>query len=211
MIIRVGSVRTDMVRTEPYVVVEIPGLTREVVVCNEVGEIAFVAARRMGPDFYASRTKEALRATDGISTVVYHRREQWLAEVTDLLFSGAEFKRINVRDQEALRLALVSMDGMSTETWAKMNQKQKRAFQVPGSEMGLKARATRFGVKGNPVSYHALTLSSGRRSSASLKSNKPRKLSAETKVVANWSFLDPKVIEEEEVLVAEEEKAAKDS
>jgi hypothetical protein len=152
-----------MVRTEPYVVVEIPGLTREVVVCNEVGEITFVAARRMGPDFYASRTKEALKATDGISTVVYHRREQWLAEVTDLLFSGAEFKRINVRDQEALRLAIVSMDGMSPETWAKMNHKQKPAFQVPGSEMGLIALARRFGVKGNPVGYHAIHLQLGVR------------------------------------------------
>jgi hypothetical protein len=47
------------------------------------------------------------------------------------------------------------------ETWAKMPREQKSAFQVPGSEMGLIALATRFGVKGDPVGSHAIHLELG--------------------------------------------------
>jgi hypothetical protein len=163
VIVRVGAVPPTMMRNLPYVIVEIPGLSREVVICNEVGEITFVSDRRMGPQFYATRTKDELRATPGIATVTYRRMEQWVEEITELLFTNRELIKIDVRSQEAIRNAIVAVAKLTPEEWVKMSQKEKRSFCVPGSEMGMCALATRFGVKGSPVNSTAIHLELGER------------------------------------------------
>jgi hypothetical protein len=165
IIVRVGSLRENMMRTEPYVIVEIPGLDKEVVVCDEVGEITLVAQKVFGADFYARHTKEELKATEHIDPVTYYRKEQWLEEVSRLLFrEGApEKRRVNVRDVEALRDAVKSDSKMTPDVWAEMIGKEKLAYRVPGSTMGLNALATRFSLKGDPISNHAIHLELGEK------------------------------------------------
>ena len=70
-------------------------------------------------------------------------------------------KEVEALPPEELRPHLTKSH--NPDTWAEMTAKQKSAFRVPGSEMGLRALATRFGVEGNPVSNHAIHLELGEK------------------------------------------------
>ena len=163
LVVRVGTVRDDMMRSEPYVIVEIPALSKEVVVCNQVGEITFVSSQRMGPDFYASRTKEQLKATQGIDVVTYHRQEQWLEDVTRLLFRDGEPHKVDVRDREAIRNAVLSIEGMSPAVWVEMSKAERQCFKVPGCGIGFLALARRFDVRGDVIARNDFLLELGER------------------------------------------------
>jgi hypothetical protein len=166
IVVRAGALRENMMRKEPYVIVEIPGIDKEVVVCDQSREITFVAQRIFGPNFYEGRSKAALRTTDGIFAVTYHRKEQWLEEISRLLFPAdtSEKKRLDVRGNEGLRDAIKAAQSMSPEVWCRMSQTQKRAYRVPGTNMGLTALAGRFGLSGltgNPIGNHVYHLELG--------------------------------------------------
>jgi hypothetical protein len=58
---------------------------------------------------------------------------------------------------------VISDSGVTPATWVGMSYKEKRAFRVPGSAMGLTALATRLGVKGNPIGNHIIHLELGEK------------------------------------------------
>jgi hypothetical protein len=199
VIVRVGSVSPTMMRSLPYVIVEIPGLSREVVICNEVGEITFVSDRRMGPQFYSLKTKDELRATPGISTVTYRRMEQWVEEISVLLFTDRELIKIDVRSQEAIRNAIIAVAKLTPEEWVKMSQKEKGSFRVPGSEMGMCALATRFGIKGNPISFTPIHLELGERIFGSGTVISERLVAIQKQLIEKSKLLDLRSVSQDEV------------
>ncbi|MBN8550914.1 MAG: hypothetical protein J0M12_16495, partial [Deltaproteobacteria bacterium] len=152
LIVRVGSVRANMIRTLPYIIIEIPGIDREIAVCNQIGEVTFIARTIFGPNFYTSHTKSELKENPRISSVAYRDRSTWISEIKDLLFvPGDDIRRIDVRDIENLRTAIKAQQGMSVEHWVTMTKVEKLNYRVPQTEMGLKALATRMEVHGNPL------------------------------------------------------------
>jgi hypothetical protein len=58
---------------------------------------------------------------------------------------------------------IIKHGGITPERWVKMTQKERGAFRVPGSDMGMQALATRYGVKGSPVSHKAIHRELGER------------------------------------------------
>lgn len=85
LIITIGALRENMMRKHPYVLVEIPKLGREVLVCNENGQVTFVSDRLRGINAYSNVDKEALKETVGLFAVRYSTEENWLSEIAVLL------------------------------------------------------------------------------------------------------------------------------
>ncbi len=56
------------------------------------------------------------------------------------------------------QLAAKISEKMTAQQWSEMRQKQKAAYRVPGTDMGLRALATRLGIEGDPVGYHEVHL-----------------------------------------------------
>ncbi len=160
-----GKVRKDMMRKESYVIIEIPKLNREVMVCRQVGEATFVIYGILGRKTLMSKNKEELRAEYGarVNKIIYRDPEQWKHEVIDLLLKEVDInalQKIDVRKQEDLRKEIL-IKILTPEEWAGIKTKEKRAFKV--AEMKLNAIARKFGVKGSPIDYHSIHLELGRK------------------------------------------------
>jgi hypothetical protein len=67
-----GSVRPSMLRKVPYTLLQIAPLNREVLICDQVGNAAFVGEQLRGPLFWATYRKEQLTHTEGIEPFDLH-------------------------------------------------------------------------------------------------------------------------------------------
>ena len=85
LIIHAGIAASNMVRSEPYMLVQIPRLDREVVVCDQVGEITFVSNRILGPTAWEHLSKEELKARDDVRAIVFNSEEQWWNDIAGTL------------------------------------------------------------------------------------------------------------------------------
>jgi hypothetical protein len=165
VIIRVGALRSSSMRTAPYVIVEIPGINKEVILCDEVGEITFVAGEIHGPNFYRDQTKAELKLAPQIQAIKYLSPKQWLGEVTAHLFprDQAPKVKLDLISMETLRQAILSDPTMTAERWANMKGPQKTKYRAPGTALGLRAVGSRFGIDTSPVGYHDAHLALGEK------------------------------------------------
>jgi hypothetical protein len=153
-----------MMRQNPYVIVEIPKLRRQILVCDEVGEATFVVGTIFDRALLARMTKEDLLKNypEVVKRVVYRDGVQWEAEVVEYLFVDLnldEISKIDIRTLTGLRRA-IKRQKPTAVLWVVMKQKEKLKFKV--GEMGMNALARKFGVCGNPISNHSLHLLLGK-------------------------------------------------
>jgi len=87
-----GVVRNDQMRDYPYVLIEIPELKKQILICNQLGEAVFVSQKWMGREIFAQADKEELQKEHGLDRVVYDRGGKWLEQVKDLLLENIEGK-----------------------------------------------------------------------------------------------------------------------
>lgn len=80
-----GAVRSGMSRTSPYTLIQIPRLNREILVCDEVGEAAFVSQSIRSPIFWASYGKLALSHMEGVQRIL--RSTLWKEKMISALFT----------------------------------------------------------------------------------------------------------------------------
>jgi hypothetical protein len=160
-----GKVTDNMMRKESYVIVEIPKLNREILICDQVGEATFVIYGIQGRKHLALKSKDDLQNELGarITKIVYREEAQWEEEVIQTLFKAVdlnELKKVDVRTLEGLRTEILKQKP-TPEEWADMTQKEKSQFKVSG--IGLRAIATKFDIEGNPIYNHKFHLELGRK------------------------------------------------
>jgi len=160
-----ANVRDNMMRKRSYIIIEIPFLNREVLVCDQVGEGTFVIYGIQGRQTLCSKNKEELQNVLGarIMKVVYRDPEQWKTEVLEHLFKDVDMeslKKMDVKTQEGLRAEILKKVP-TPEMWAGMKVKEKQEFKIAG--VGPEAIARKFGVMGNPVNYKLVYLELGRK------------------------------------------------
>ncbi len=76
-------------RTQPYLLIEIPRLNRrQVLICDQVGEAAFVVFEPLDIRILLAESKETLQRDygDAIRRVTWQSEEAWKTELTSLLF-----------------------------------------------------------------------------------------------------------------------------
>src|SRR3989344_944761 len=149
LILTVGKNSPGMMRTESYVLVEIPRLGKNILVCNEVDEATFLSERSLGIDCYFRSTKEELLGYPGVHKIIFNNPDQWERDIIALFFREGEpvGEKINVGDFSAFRRETLRQH--SAQEWVEWNTKQKLKFKLHGK--GLNAAARLFGVEGNPV------------------------------------------------------------
>ncbi|MCB9963891.1 MAG: hypothetical protein H6857_02985 [Rhodospirillales bacterium] len=85
LIIRTGLVGRNMMRTKPYTLVQIPRLDKEIAVCDQVGEITFVANTIRGPAVWEHLSKDQLKVRSDITTIRFTNEEDWWNGIASIL------------------------------------------------------------------------------------------------------------------------------
>jgi hypothetical protein len=156
LIIVTGTNTPTMMRQESYILVEIPRIGKEVLVCNQVGEATFVSERMLGRTVYVSSTKEQLVDFPGIHRIIFAEQGQWEGELAAILFGVNEdmSRKINVEDIEHLRQALIQAKP-SAKDWLEMSHAEKKCFHIEGKK--LQDIAMSFGIECAHTAYSLST------------------------------------------------------
>ncbi len=136
----------SMMRGESYVLVEIPRIAKQILVCNEVGEATFVSERMLQRELYFQCTKEELLEHAGIHRIVFNNPEQWQEEIAAALFRLDEpiGRKINVRDREQCRQAI--QEQWTAEQWLALTHQEKKDMAIHGRKINAIARSI-FGLE----------------------------------------------------------------
>lgn len=132
-----------MIRRESYVLVEVPRLGKQILVCNEIGEAMFVSERILSRELFFQDSKEELLQHVGVHRVTMHNPGQWQQELSRFLFREGETIgcKVNVRDREQCANAI--REQWTLERWLAMTKRQKFSLEVHGRK--YHAIATIFG------------------------------------------------------------------
>ncbi|MFN7401448.1 MAG: hypothetical protein ACK5R4_03835 [Alphaproteobacteria bacterium] len=112
LIVHVCEPDPRMVRRLPYIVVHIPRLDKEIAVCDEVGEITFVAKKQVGVDVWTHLTKDELKARPEIRAIPFTNEESWWDGISStLLGEDRDRRKVNIKEvakkKPPLDLALI--------------------------------------------------------------------------------------------------------
>ena len=160
-----GNVRKDTIRKISYVILEIPKLNREILVCDQVESATFVIYGIQDRQILMSEGKETLKERLGscMIKIYHHDHEQWKQNVIDHLLKEVdinELKKIDVREQKGLRTEILKLIP-TPEVWAGMKAREKATFKI--EEMGLWAIKTKFGIEGDPFRDPSVHLELGEK------------------------------------------------
>jgi hypothetical protein len=174
--VTVGALRETMMRDEAYVLVEIPKLNKDILVCNQMGEITLVSDRMLGISTYASVNKDDLKSKPGVRAVRFVNEGEWLAAIGQCISEkcAADVRKINVRDYESLRHAVSEEAGMSAEQ--RCLRMRSSLIACPGLLWGSGRLQLNSGTKENPTKIPKFTCSLGKRSLALTKFSRPGSL-----------------------------------
>jgi hypothetical protein len=126
LIVHVCEPDPRMMRRLPYIVVHIPRLDKEIAVCDEVGEITFVAKKQVGVDVWAHLTKDELKARTEIRAIPFANEESWWDGISStLLGEERDRRKVNIKEvakkKPPLDLALIKASILehrqATEKW----------------------------------------------------------------------------------------------
>ncbi len=99
-----GVVAIHMLRNEPYTVVEIQSLGKQIAICDQIGEAVFISQSIKPLGFWASTTKNELKSNSDIQVLHYDEEGAWLSLITDLLLGRvASIDRV-LSDERILHL-----------------------------------------------------------------------------------------------------------
>jgi hypothetical protein len=167
LIVLSGILRRNQLRTESYLLIEIPRLQRSVLLCNAYGEASFVYQGILPRERAWTLTKTLLQeqCKNSLIKISYSddHIDRWRAEMTAALFQTRPLsqedtnpdipppnppgEKINVRERETYRTEIIRCYPTPKE-WMGMSREEKIQFKIHGK--GFHALTTIFGVKGNP-------------------------------------------------------------
>ena len=178
LIVTKGRVSSRMMREQSYVGVEIPRLSRTVLVCDQVGEATFVLKGYVPQEVLLRLTKEQLQEqySDDVRKIIRVDAAHWQKRIQSLLSGDEAWKKddatdieqkkqgnkIDVRNLTERREHFCSLvrDIYTPESWRKMPDKDKRV-KNPEINLSLSGLATLFGVSGDPKIKKTLFLELG--------------------------------------------------
>ncbi|MCU7860649.1 MAG: hypothetical protein KZQ86_12650, partial [Candidatus Thiodiazotropha sp. (ex Lucinoma kastoroae)] len=96
LIIQAGKTDPKMVRENPYHIVQIPRLDKEIAVCDQVGEITFVKTGIIGTDLWANLSKDQLKERSDIQTVIFNNEAQWWSNIKTTLSENSIKPKVNL-------------------------------------------------------------------------------------------------------------------
>ncbi len=158
LIITTGILNPNQLRTQTYILVEVPSIQREVLVCNQRGEATFVSMIHRGMDAYASHTKEELQEMPGIFKLYCSNLEIWKSQVVSLLLSEG-YVQIPTDADYLLTVRQEISRITNPEEWIGMNTKTKRELRILGSKLNLVAK--KCGIEGSVSDSHLAHLRFG--------------------------------------------------
>ncbi len=105
VIFRVGKNDAGMRRENPYIIMEIPRLQKQIAVNNEVGQVTFVSKEILGSKVYETLTKKQLKSLSCIEDEPCRNKSTWLKNILGHLVGGPTHehdpknnpKKINVK------------------------------------------------------------------------------------------------------------------
>lgn len=145
-----GKVTPTMTRKYPYIIVEIPRLRKEVLICEQYGEATYIVNGILNRHYFSEHKKDRLLEDypTRVEVVELRNREQWESDICNALFSEAIFEeKIDIRNIESVRQAIMN-EVPTAKDWVDMNRSKRAKFKIGGK--GLKALARVFGVNGDP-------------------------------------------------------------
>jgi hypothetical protein len=158
-------------REKPYILVEIPSIDRQILVCNQVGQITFVIQGILNREIFKQFRKDEFQEeySDRVRTVRDSNRDQWEEGLFTYLFNEVEdvggIKKVDVNKQERMRNIVMKLVP-TPEDWTKLGHDPKVNLSkelVRICEVGLDAMATIFQVDGSPVIYRVPFLLLGQK------------------------------------------------
>ncbi len=90
IIVTEGRVSGNQMRVAAYLVVEMPSLQKQILICNELGEAAFVSHVWLGSHIFEEAGKGELQEGYGLTRVVYDKGGNWLERIKELLLKAPE-------------------------------------------------------------------------------------------------------------------------
>jgi len=152
LIATTGIVLSSMIRQESYVLIEIPRIGREVLLCNQVGEATFVSYRHLSLQTYLTRTKEELSLMEGVTRITSRGLGEWEQDVLRVLLkdvSPEDMRKVDVRDIETIR-GEVKERYRTGKEWVEMSRKAKQSFKLAGRGEGALATALGLSLERSP-------------------------------------------------------------
>jgi hypothetical protein len=142
VVLHVGTLRPGQMRACSYVLVEIPRLQGDILVCDQVGEATFVSSRPLGVDAYQRLTKSELLTTPGVVRVVHTNDKDWLDAVFSHLSQNVVDQKVHIKDMLDMRAKI--KEHFTPEQFLECD----RLVKIEG--LGLIAVARLFKSPGDP-------------------------------------------------------------
>ncbi len=161
VLISIGEVSKDVVRSKSYAVIEIPRLNKTILVCDEVGEATFIVKSLASAANFLSTRKQDLTEHFGEDKVVRIIRNQaWekniLAVLNDEeLRSGKPLNKVDVKEYELDQVRAAVIKQCPLDEWLHMNQTEREQKRIDG--LSLRIIATIFNVPKPKNEYLKIT------------------------------------------------------
>jgi hypothetical protein len=88
LIIRIGKVDNDMMRKHPYIVLEIPRINKQIILCEQIGNRTFVSHEILDPKHFEILKKSLLRSLDCVTDFVGGK--EWSKSLLDHLSDDSD-------------------------------------------------------------------------------------------------------------------------
>lgn len=108
-----GGVPDRSLRQAPYTLIDLPRIQKQIAVCDQIGEITFVARTPLPLADWAALSKEALKAQPDMQTIRYDSEGKWLNAVQGALLDDG---RLALATTPKVKLAVATEKPLLTET-----------------------------------------------------------------------------------------------
>ena len=93
VVVHVGKRRENMLRQQPYLVVDIPWMNKQIALCNESGQTTFLYDGMINPEMYVDMPKSLLKGIDGMRYINFSTHLNWKEKIRSFLSSDLPKKR----------------------------------------------------------------------------------------------------------------------
>jgi hypothetical protein len=133
-----GDVHHGMIRQIPYTLIDIPRLSKQIAICDEIGQICFVSQTIRPFSFWTVSSKEMLKADSDIQDIRYDRQRNWLNAIRNLLL-GEDINIVSANRFPKTRLAIACPKPLLTEEtvkrWIILFHEKEGKWPSPVSEV----------------------------------------------------------------------------
>lgn len=133
LVVHRGRLLKSQARQASYLLIEIPRLQVDILVCDQVGEATFVSTRPLGLQAYLELTKQELMVTPGVHRVAHYRDEQWSQEILGHLGSKTLAPKIDITTMLSIRDGIQAR--FTAEQLVSFDVKARNKFDIDGHKL----------------------------------------------------------------------------